>query len=158
MPTKLSSCLQAPLARLPTLSDPGQSVGRSVGLTFVKNKEIIVGGGTLDESHVITSSYNHLVIMRTHRWPYAPYGPCFTLFLLLVLICHLLWNFLSYTVYYLSISQRKVKQVDWDGKAASDMVFNSNYAFSECLRLSWNAVFFSRFFSVKLYYRIYIIR
>ena len=25
-------------------------------------------------SHVITSSYNHFIIMRTHRWPY---GPCF---------------------------------------------------------------------------------
>ena len=26
--------------------------------------------------HVITSSYNHFIIMRTHRWPY---GPCFSL-------------------------------------------------------------------------------
>ena len=22
--------------------------------------------------HVITSSYNHFIIMRTHRWPYRP--------------------------------------------------------------------------------------
>ena len=28
-------------------------------------------------SHVITSSYNHFIIMRTHRWPY---GPCYQLF------------------------------------------------------------------------------
>ena len=28
-------------------------------------EQIIVG----DKSHVITSSYNHLIIMRTHRWP-----------------------------------------------------------------------------------------
>ena len=25
-------------------------------------------------SHVSTQSYNHLIIMRTHRWPH---GPCF---------------------------------------------------------------------------------
>ena len=31
-------------------------------------------GGILDESDVITSPYNHFIIMRTHRWPY---GPCF---------------------------------------------------------------------------------
>ena len=36
-------------------------------------EQIIVGGGILDESHVIRSSYNHFIIMRTHRWPY---GPC----------------------------------------------------------------------------------
>ena len=28
-------------------------------------------------SHVISSSYNHFIIMRTHRWPY---GPCFLFF------------------------------------------------------------------------------
>ena len=28
-----------------------------------------MGGGIQDKSHVITSSYNHLIIMRTHRWP-----------------------------------------------------------------------------------------
>ena len=28
-------------------------------------------------SHVISSSYNHFIIMRTHRWPY---GPCFIIF------------------------------------------------------------------------------
>ena len=28
-------------------------------------------------SHVISSSYNHFIIMRTHRWPY---GPCFNIF------------------------------------------------------------------------------
>ena len=27
-------------------------------------------------SHVITSSYNHFIIMRTHRWPY---GPCWSI-------------------------------------------------------------------------------
>ena len=27
-----------------------------------------------EESHVVTSSHNHFIIMRTHRWPY---GPCF---------------------------------------------------------------------------------
>ena len=27
-----------------------------------------------DESHVITSTHNHFIIIRTHRWPY---GPCF---------------------------------------------------------------------------------
>ena len=26
-----------------------------------------------EESHVVTSSHNHFIIMRTHRWPY---GPC----------------------------------------------------------------------------------
>ena len=31
-----------------------------------------IEGGILDNSHVITSSYNHF-IMRTHHWPY---GPC----------------------------------------------------------------------------------
>ena len=38
---------------------------------------MIVGVGILDESHVITSSYNHFIIMRTHRWPY---GPCLQTF------------------------------------------------------------------------------
>ena len=28
-------------------------------------------------SHVISSSYNHFIIMRTHRWPY---GPCLFIF------------------------------------------------------------------------------
>ena len=27
-----------------------------------------------EESHVVTSSHNHFIIMRTHRWPY---GPCY---------------------------------------------------------------------------------
>ena len=35
-------------------------------------EQIIVVGGILDESHVITSSYNHFIITRTHRWPYRP--------------------------------------------------------------------------------------
>ena len=64
----------------------GLSVGPSVRWlvddAFVKNKENHYfqanncrrsSGGTQDESHVITSSYNHFIIMRTHRWPY---GPC----------------------------------------------------------------------------------
>ena len=41
-------------------------------------EQIIVSEGILDESHVITSSYNHFIIMRTHRWPY---GPCLALVL-----------------------------------------------------------------------------
>ena len=32
---------------------------------------MIVRGGILDESHVIISSYNHFIIMRTYRWPYG---------------------------------------------------------------------------------------
>ena len=61
------------------------SVGQSVGLLvgwwrfclktrkIIIFEQIIVVGGTLDESHVVTSSYNHFIIMRTHHWPY---GPC----------------------------------------------------------------------------------
>ena len=44
---------------------------------------MIVRGGILDESDVITSPYNHFNIMRTHRWPY---GPCFQLSFL---ICYI---------------------------------------------------------------------
>ena len=55
----------------------GRSVGRSVGHTKTRKiiifEQKILGGGTLDKSHVITLSYNYLIIMRTHRWPY---GPC----------------------------------------------------------------------------------
>ena len=40
------------------------SVGRSVGHDFVKN-------GKID---AIGSSYNHFIIMRTHRWPHEPYS------------------------------------------------------------------------------------
>ncbi len=62
----------------------GPSVSPSVGRwRFRKKKrkiiifaQIIVVGGIQDESHAITSSYNHFIIMRTYRWPY---GPCFTL-------------------------------------------------------------------------------
>ena len=43
-------------------------------------EQIIVKGGILDKSHVITSSYNPFIIMRTHRWPY---GPCSIFFFLL---------------------------------------------------------------------------
>ena len=63
------------------------SVGRSVGRLvrplvtllwkirkIIIFEQIIVGGDTQDKSHVITSSYNHFIITRTHRWPY---GPCF---------------------------------------------------------------------------------
>ena len=34
---------------------------------------MIVKGGMIYKSDVITSSYNHFIIMRTHRWPH---GPC----------------------------------------------------------------------------------
>ena len=39
------------------------SVRRSAGHAFVKN-------GKID---TVTSSYNHFVIVSTHRWPYGPY-------------------------------------------------------------------------------------
>ena len=29
----------------------------------------MIDGGILDKPHVITSSYDHFIIMRTHRWP-----------------------------------------------------------------------------------------
>ena len=59
----------------------GQSVRPSVRRRRFREKQgeinifeqIIIGGGIQDKSDVITSSYNHLIIMRTHRWPY---GPC----------------------------------------------------------------------------------
>ena len=52
------------------------SVGWSVRWSrFCKKINIFeqVRGGKLEESNVITSSYNHFIIVMTYRWPY---GPC----------------------------------------------------------------------------------
>ena len=83
---KLISDLNGQIQMLPRISITGSvrwSVGRSVRRlvrdAFVKNKENQcfrannLRGGILDGSHVITSSYNHFLIVRTHRWPD---GPC----------------------------------------------------------------------------------
>ena len=53
----------------------GCCVFYGVDSTIIIFKQIIIGGGIQDKSHVITSSYNHLIIIRTHR---RPYGPCYT--------------------------------------------------------------------------------
>ena len=53
----------------------GRSVGRSVrGSRFRQKRENRRFCLQIMMSHVISSSYNHFIITRTHRWPY---GPCF---------------------------------------------------------------------------------
>ena len=53
------------------------SVGRSVGRSrFRQKRENRWFWSQIIMSHVITSLYNHFILMRTHRWPY---GPCFHL-------------------------------------------------------------------------------
>ena len=49
------------------------SVRPSVRGSRVKKRENRWFWSQIMMSHVITSSYNHFIIMRTHRWPY---GPC----------------------------------------------------------------------------------
>jgi len=52
------------------------SVRRSVGRSrFRRKRENLWFWSQIMMSHVISSSYNHFIIMRTHRWPY---GPCFS--------------------------------------------------------------------------------
>ena len=54
----------------------GPLVGRSVGRwRFCKKQGKIIIFEQIIVGHVITSSYNHFIIMRTHRWPF---GPCFS--------------------------------------------------------------------------------
>ena len=53
----------------------GLSVRRSVGWwRFRQKQENWWFWPQIMMSYIITSSYNHFIIMRTHRWPY---GPCF---------------------------------------------------------------------------------
>ena len=54
------------------------SVHRSVGHAYVKTRKIIIfkqvirGGSILHKCHIIISSYNHFIIMRTRHLPYWP--------------------------------------------------------------------------------------
>ena len=53
----------------------GRSVGRSVRRwRFRQKRENRWFWPKIMRSHIISSSYNHFIIMRTHRWPY---GPCY---------------------------------------------------------------------------------
>ena len=77
--------IKAPTSKVVPLDSPDfsvfrcvrRSVGPLVTLSLKTRKinifeQIIVRRGILDsKSHVITSSYNHFIIMRTYRWPYG---------------------------------------------------------------------------------------
>ena len=66
----------------------GPSVGRSVGRSrFRQKRENRWFWSQIMMSHAISSSYNHLIIMRTHRWPY---GPCLFVHLIIFFV---IWFF-----------------------------------------------------------------
>ena len=54
-----------------------RSIRRSVGWWHFRQKRENRWFWSKMMSHVISSSYNHFIIMRMHRWPY---GPCLTRF------------------------------------------------------------------------------
>ena len=81
-----------------------RSVRRYVGplvRLLLKTREINIFDHIVKKNHVITSSYNHFIIMRTHRWPY---GPCYHLLLLFKpLICYLYIFVYIELIYYLDL-------------------------------------------------------
>ena len=71
--TRLTRGIMSIFIRRSILPSVCQSIDQSVRLSWIPLQQV-EARVRQNEYHIITSSYNHFIIIRTHRWPY---GPCF---------------------------------------------------------------------------------